>query len=205
VQVAGEREDEAWLTVPSGLELNFGPVPEPKAVKNRIHLDLAHRPVEELLSLGATQIDIGQGDVPWTVLADPEGNEFCVLDQRDKYAGRGSLAAIVVECYDPRTMAYFWTQASGYFIHDTVGAIALEAPSGEGPFLEFIPSGAVKTVKNRVHLDVAPGVDDDHRAEVERLLKRGARRVDVGQGDVPWIVLADPEGNEFCLLRRRID
>jgi len=61
-----------------------------------------------------------------------------------------------------------------------------------------------KTVKNRVHLDVNP-VGADQEEELQRLLALGARPVDIGQGETTWVVLADPEGNEFCLLRRRLD
>jgi hypothetical protein len=58
-------------------------------------------------------------------------------------------------------------------------------------------------VKNRIHLDVAPFTGDDHVGEVERLISLGARRIDIGQGVTPWEVLADPEGNEFCVLTPR--
>ena len=92
-EVASEEPDEVDVCPPgfsypdpSALPLVFVPVPEPKTGKNRVHLDLAtesarHQAaeVERLLALGAVPADIGQGDVPWTVLADPEGNEFCVL------------------------------------------------------------------------------------------------------------------------------
>jgi hypothetical protein len=64
-----------------------------------------------------------------------------------------------------------------------------------------VPEG--KTVKNRLHIDLAPGPDDDHEAEVERLVGLGATRADAGQTDVRWVVLADPEGNEFCVLTPR--
>jgi hypothetical protein len=60
-----------------------------------------------------------------------------------------------------------------------------------------------KTVKNRVHLDVAPLMGDDQDAEAHRLVSLGARRIDIGQGQVPWIVMADPENNEFCILTAR--
>src|SRR5262245_34978428 len=72
---------------PSALCIDLIRSPEPKTVKNRVHIDLAHQPglVDRLLGLGATPADIGQGDVPWTVLADPEGNEFCVLEPREVY------------------------------------------------------------------------------------------------------------------------
>jgi hypothetical protein len=70
------------------------------------------------------------------------------------------------------------------------------------PTLVFVAVPEAKTVKNRLHLDLRP-VNGVHEAEVERLLVLGARRADVGQGDVPWVVLADPEGNEFCVLGSR--
>jgi hypothetical protein len=62
---------------------------------------------------------------------------------------------------------------------------------------------AVKTGKNRLHFDLAPPRDGDQQAEVDRLLSVGASRVDIGQGDVSWVVLADPDGNEFCVLTPR--
>ena len=58
-------------------------------------------------------------------------------------------------------------------------------------------------MKNRLHLDIRPHADDDQNAEVERLIAFGARRIDIGQGEVPWVVLADPEGNEFCVMSPR--
>jgi hypothetical protein len=79
----------------------------------------------------------------------------------------------------------------------------LRSAQGVGPYLEFIRSSDVKTVKNRVHLDLRAYPGDDQATEVARLLTLGATPADVGQGDVPWTVLADPEGNEFCLLTPR--
>ena len=77
-------------------------------------------------------------------------------------------------------------------------------PTAPPPLLVFVPVAEAKQVKNRVHIDINPsGCDQDE--ELRRLLNLGARRVDVGQGEAPWIVLADPEGNEFCLLARRVD
>ena len=69
------------------------------------------------------------------------------------------------------------------------------------PTIVFVPVPEDKTVKNRLHIDVSP-IDREPAEEVERLLALGATRADIGQGDVPWTVLADPEGNEFCVLRR---
>ena len=199
---------------PGALPLVFVPVPEPKAGKNRVHIDLASTSVahqaaqvDRLLGLGATRADIGQGEVPWVVLADPEGNEFCVLDPRPVYAGTGPVAAVVADCADPVSLARFWSEAAGWIVHERGEAFAsLRSPFGVGPYLELlrVPGvKAVKAVKNRIHLDVRPYPGGDQRAEVERLREHGARPADVGQGEVPWVVLADPEGNEFCVLTPR--
>jgi len=186
-------------------------VPEPKTVKNRVHVDLAtnsaaHQAelVARLTDLGATPADVGQGDVPWSVLADPEGNEFCVLEPRPVYRDTGLMAAVVVDCADPRAMARFWAEATDWTVHEVTGDYAaLRSAQGVGLYLEFIRTPDVKTVKNRVHLDLRPYPGDDHAAEVARLRALGATDADVGQGDVPWTVLADPEGNEFCVLTPR--
>jgi predicted enzyme related to lactoylglutathione lyase len=187
--------------------LVFLEVPEPKTVKNRIHLDLASedaasqaQTVERLIASGATPVDIGQHDVPWVVLADPDGNELCVLDPRDRYRGAGSLASVVIDAHDPPALARFWAVAIGWTIStDVDGFTSLRHPGGRPPDLDFVAVTDAKVVKNRVHLDVAAPGGDVH-AEVDRLIALGAAPVDIGQGDVPWVVLADPEGNEFCVL-----
>jgi Glyoxalase-like domain len=197
---------------PSALPLVFVPVPDPKTVTNRVHLDLAttsaaHQAaeVERLLRLGAVRADIGQGDVPWQVLADPEGNEFCVLDPRPVYRDTGPVAAVVCYCADPAAVAPFWALATGWVPGDSVEhGVSFRSPQGVGPYLELIPGRGSKLVKNRIHLDVAPYRGDDHAAAVEALLGAGAVPADVGQGDeVGWTVLADPEGSEFCVLSPR--
>ena len=80
---------------------------------------------------------------------------------------------------------------------------SLRAAGGTGPFLELLQTPDTKTVKNRLHVDVAPLADGDVQAEALRLEKEGALRLDIGQGDVTWVVLGDPEGNEFCVLSPR--
>ncbi|HWG60932.1 MAG TPA: VOC family protein [Streptosporangiaceae bacterium] len=197
---------------PVAMPLVFVPVPEPKAGKNRVHLDLAttsarHQAdlVGRLKDLGATPADIGQGDVPWELMADPEGNEFCVLEPRQTYLDTGPVAAILTDCGDPAALARFWVKASGWqvqYAQDNI--VGLRSPEGVGPYLEFLRVPDPKTVKNRVHPDVAPFRGDDPASEVARLLNDGATPADVGQGDdVSWTVLADPEGNEFCVLSPR--
>jgi predicted enzyme related to lactoylglutathione lyase len=199
---------------PVALPLVFVPVPEAKTGKNRIHLDLAtesaeHQAaeVDRLLGLGAVHADIGQGvqgQVPWVVLADPEGNEFCVLDPRPVYQDTGPVAAVVADCRDPAAVAGFWRLATGWVPRNSVdGGVSLRSSAGVGPYLELLPSADTKTVKNRVHLDVAPFKGDDQAAAVAALREAGARPADVGQGDVSWVVLADPEGSEFCVLSPR--
>ncbi|MFI7101579.1 VOC family protein [Streptomyces sp. NPDC050161] len=183
-------------------------VPEPKTVKNRVHIDLAttsaaHQAelVARLRALGATLADVGQGDVPWTVMADPEGNEFCVLEPRSLYRDTGPMAAVAVDCADPRAMARFWGEAMDWTLHEVTDDHAvLRSAKGVGPYLEFLRTPDAKTVKNRVHLDLRPYAGGDQAAEAARLRALGAVDIDLGQGDVPWTVMADPEGNEFCVL-----
>jgi predicted enzyme related to lactoylglutathione lyase len=197
---------------PVALPLVFVRVLDPKAVKDRVHLDLASRSAEHqaelvarLRDLGATPVDIGQGDVPWVVLADPEGNELCVLEPRPVYMDTGPVAAVVVDSPDPAAAAGFWQRAAGW----TPGGewadefAALRSPQGTGPYLEFLRVPEPKTVKDRIHLDVAPFAGEDRPAEVRALQDAGAVAADVGQGDVTWTVLADPQGNEFCVLSPR--
>ena len=196
---------------PAALPLVFIPVTEPRTTKNRVHLDLSttsleHQAaeVERLLGLGAVRLDIGQGQVPWEVLADPEGNEFCVLEPRPVYLDARPVAAVVIDSADPEGTARFWAAASGWVLHESDADFAsLRAPGGTGPYLELLRVPDARTVKNRLHVDVAPLPGGDVRAEAGRLTEAGAVPVDIGQGQVSWEVLADPEGNEFCVLSPR--
>jgi hypothetical protein len=119
---------------------------------------------------------------------------------------------LAIDCADPRSLARFWCAVLGYEVQDdTDGVVTIGSPLvPEGkdrpgpvpPVLAFAHVPEVKAGKNRLHLDVNP-TDREQDAEVQRLLDLGARHVDVGQGDVSWVVLADPEGNEFCVLAGR--
>ncbi len=213
-EVVFEADDEVELSSgdPALPVLTFGAVPEPKVVKNRVHLDLSSSSVEEqssivarLTTAGARPVDVGQADQPWTVLADPEGNELCVLEPRDRYPGGGSLVAVVMDVADPEAVAPFWVAATGWTVAEaSPEGVSLRLPGGGPPDLELLRVADPKVLKNRVHLDVAPFAGDDRDTEVDRLLALGGRRIDVGQGpEVTWVVLADPEGNELCVLGPR--
>lgn len=215
-QATRQATEEVDIRAPAddGWQFNLTLVPGagPKtSVKNRIHLDLASASpdhqlaqVTHALTLGATRVDIGQRNVPWVVMADPEGNEFCVLDPRPEYMATGAVAAVVVDALDPLRLAEFWSAATGWpVVETTKWTASLRSPDAQGPWLEFIRTEHPHTIKNRVHLDVAPLLEDDHWAEITRLLELGAHKTDIGQGSTPWQVMADPEGNEFCVLTPR--
>lgn len=119
---------------------------------------------------------------------------------------------LAIDCADPDALARFWCAVLGYEVRDegdgivTIGSPA--APEGWNhlgpvpPTLTFAHVPEAKTVKNRLHLDLNP-TDREQHEEVSRLLDLGARHAHVGQGEQSWVVLADPEGNEFCVLADR--
>jgi hypothetical protein len=107
---------------------------------------------------------------------------------------------LVIDCADPAALARFWEQALDYkaLPGDDPDEAAIVPKDGKGTQLLFGRASEGKTVKNRLHLDLRP---EDQAAEVDRLLALGATKIDIGQGSPTWVVLADPEGNEFCILR----
>ncbi|MPZ94073.1 MAG: VOC family protein [Propionibacteriales bacterium] len=123
------------------------------------------------------------------------------------------IVSLPIDCTDAERLAEFWAEVLGWQItkrgwqktdHGKDGAII--APPDGAPFeidFRWVPDGP-KQSKNRLHLDINP-TDRDQDSELERLLALGAKPVDVGQGEVSWHVLADPEGNEFCLCRDQVD
>jgi catechol 2,3-dioxygenase-like lactoylglutathione lyase family enzyme len=121
------------------------------------------------------------------------------------------ISELVLNCADPELLAGFWCKVLGYVELDREdGAIEIGPPPDAGfdglqPTIILSPSSNPRTGRLPQHIDVNPA-DRDQDAELERLLALGARPADVGQkGDEQWHVLADPEGNEFCLLRKRLD
>jgi predicted enzyme related to lactoylglutathione lyase len=105
---------------------------------------------------------------------------------------------VVLDARDPVALGRWWAEALGWaIVNDDPHEFEIQPELDRLPGIIFEPVTHSKQTKNRLHLDFRP---DDQTAEVNRLLKLGATRVDIGQGDVPWVVLADPEGNEFCVL-----
>jgi catechol 2,3-dioxygenase-like lactoylglutathione lyase family enzyme len=117
------------------------------------------------------------------------------------------MREICINCVDPDTMAAFWSAALGYTEvgRDDIGVAIMGASNR--PSLLFARTddvdGPPKVGRNRLHIDLSP-TDRDQDAEVRRLEQLGAKRIDIGQGAPSWVVLADPEGNEFCVLSTSI-
>lgn len=193
----------------TGFRLRFVSTREPKAGQNQMHFDLTstsredqQRTVARSLDLGARHIDIGQRpDEPHVVLADPEGNEFCVIEPGNGFlADCGFLGAVA--CDGSRGVGYFWNRALGWpLVWDQDEETAIRSPRG-GPKISWGgPPLNPKVGKNRLRFDLAPLADGDQQAEVDRLVSLGAIRTGIGVGD-GWVMLADPDGNEFCVPTR---
>ncbi|WP_130492605.1 VOC family protein [Motilibacter rhizosphaerae] len=181
VMRGGASERTVWVNA----------VPEPKTVKNRVHLDLVADDIDAYVRLGARVAPGYAAAQEWSVLQDPEGNEFCVFPP-----GPARPSAIVVDSPRPEEIAAWWA--------DVLGAEASAAPDGTRRWLthvdglpwdtwKFVGVDDPKVVKNRWHWDVtAPAL--------EPLLERGASVVRAQDDEIRWHVLADPDGNEFCVF-----
>lgn len=206
--VDGEEGTEMRLPLAGDayLDLCIQPVPEPPSEPLRLHMDLLGgdrqaEVAERLRGLGARDLDIGQGDVPWIVMADVEGNPFCVMEERAAYARTGPIAALPMASADPARDHEFWRWLSGWEPTAGVGLHSLRHPSGTGPLLEICPEEESKGgAKNRAHLDIRLEAVDDPDAIAAAIAARGGEEYDGGWGELPWRTFRDPSGNEFCLL-----
>ena len=168
-------------------------VPEPKTVKHRMHLDLNVGSVDELTALGATVLDAES--FRWTLMADPEGGEFCAFVREGEISQR--LYEVAIDTADSAEAAHriaaWWADVLGArLVDDDRGFSYVDRVPG-APFdsLDFAPVPEPKTVKNRIHLDVTT-------ADVDDLVAAGATILRAKDDEIGWTVMADPDGNEFC-------
>ncbi|MEU7858624.1 VOC family protein [Nonomuraea sp. NPDC049141] len=194
----------------TGFRIRCLPTEEKKTEPNQIHFDLTsnyeaqEQTVARALALGAQHIDVGQlPEEGHVVLADPEGNEFCVIPPGNNFlADCGFIGALASD--GSQEVGYFWSEALGWpLVWDQDQETAIRSPHG-GPKITWGgPPVRPKTGKNRLHFDLAPPADGDQQAEVDRLISLGATRIDLGRHGSGHVMMADPDGNEFCVLPPR--
>jgi hypothetical protein len=166
-------------------------VAEPKAVKHRVHIDVNTSSVAELTAVGATVIDADS--FQWTVMADPEGGEFCAFLREGVITQR--LYELGVDSVEPASIAGWWAEVlGGRLVHDERGFSYVDhIPGAPMDSIDFVQVPEPKVTKNRIHVDVT--------GDVPALVEAGANVLRPEGGDISWTVLADPEGNEFCAFR----
>jgi catechol 2,3-dioxygenase-like lactoylglutathione lyase family enzyme len=191
----------------TGFQLRFLPTPAEKSGPNQMHFDLTSKSLEDqqqtvarALELGGRHLDIGQlPDEKHVVLADPEGNEFCVIEPGNNFlANTDFIGALSSD--GSQAVGYFWSKALDWpLVWDEDEETAIQSPNGGSKISWGGPPVRDKTAKNRLRFDLAPPADGDQQAEVDRLISLGATRLDT-HDDTGSVALADPDGNEFCVL-----
>ncbi|TDE24938.1 VOC family protein [Nonomuraea mesophila] len=195
----------------TGFHIRCLPSQERKTGQNQIHFDLTstspdqqRETVDRVLALGGRHIDVGQRpDEGHVVLADPEGNELCVIEAGNRFlADCGFIGAL--SCDGTQEVGYFWSAALGWpLVWDQDQETAIRSPHG-GPKITWGgPPVAPKTGRNRLHFDLAPPAHGDQQAEVDRLIGLGASRAGMGEDEAGRVAMTDPDGNEFCVLAPR--
>ncbi|MCD0451836.1 hypothetical protein LO762_21940 [Actinocorallia sp. API 0066] len=186
-----DNPDDAVLRGPSPERtIWINKVPEPKTVKHRLHLDVAPgRTVSDLEGLGATVVS---REERWTVMADPEGGEFCLFSAGPH--AQGAIKSLVLDSADPSAQAAWWARVLGgeaQDLQDGWSAIR-NIPGTPFPDWDFVRVPEPKKAKNRWHWDVT--------GDAEALVSAGATVLRRSDAEISWTVLADPEGNEFCVF-----
>jgi hypothetical protein len=168
-------------------------VPESRTVKQRVHIDVHVAAVSDLTELGASILDETQ---PWTVLADPEGGELCAFVREPEAVPDYRVYEVVVDSAGPAAIAAWWAQRyAAEVCHDRDRGFSwIDGAPGMPWSMVFQWVPEPKTVKNRVHWDVW--------GETEAFLAAGAQMLRSRDEEIGWDVLADPEGNEFCVFTR---
>ena len=179
--------------VDSGHTIWVNRVPEPVRVKNRVHLDIYARTLAELIDLGSQIAQPQPVGVGWTVMLDPEGSQYCAFLRDEVPTQR--LHGLVVDCADPAAIGAWWTQAlGGELTNDVRGYSTIsKVPGMPIETFDFVPVPEPKTVKNRIHWDVT--------GDPRELLAMGAKLLRPRDTDISWDVMADPDGNEFCVFQ----
>jgi Glyoxalase-like domain len=136
------------------------------------------------------------------------GTRFTLRNLAERETERNGMACrfteLILDAHDPKAQAHFWGEVLGWHASEREGVHLLMPPNPAIPVIAFVAVPEEKSVKNRLHMDVSP-TDRTRDEEVERLLGLGATPADIGQGDVDWVVLRDPEGNEFCVLGSQVE
>ncbi|MEU9910951.1 VOC family protein [Streptomyces sp. NPDC051001] len=194
-----------------GFRLRFLPTQEKKVGQNQMHFDLTsaypeqqQETVDRALRLGARHIDVGQlPEEGHVVLADPDGNEFCVIPAGNNFLADTAFIGALA-CDGSQAVGYFWSEALGWpLVWDQDEETAIQSPHGGTKITWGGPPVAPKTGRNRLHFDLAPPAGGDQRTEVERLLALGAELADADPGGTGRVGMLDPDGNEFCVLTPR--
>ncbi len=196
---------ELLPTDDTGFALRFLPTAEPKVLQNLMHFDLTssswqaqEATVSRVLELGGRHLDIGQGpEDEHVVMADPEGNELCVIEPGNNFlADCGFIGAVSSD--GPQAVGRFWSAALGWpLVWDQDQETAIRSPAG-GPKITWGgPPLMPRPPVTRQHYDLVPAPGADATSETQRLVGLGAR---VLRREDDRVVLADPDGNDFCLL-----
>ena len=190
-----------------GYRLRFVPSDVPKTVANRGHFDLTSASaddqrarVQRALELGARHIDVGQRpEEGHTVLADPEGNELCVLPAGNRFTeGCGLLGCLASD--GSMQVGHFWSAALGWpLVWDQDEETATQSPEGGTKISWGGPPVEPQVRPNRPHFDLVVTDGTDVQAEVARLVSLGAKPADLDACDPSWVTLTDPDGTEFCV------
>jgi hypothetical protein len=192
-------------------ELRFLPTEAEKTEPNQMHFDLTSKSLEDqqqtvarALELGGRHLDIGQlPDEAHVVLADPEGNEFCVIEPGNNFlADTGVIGALSSD--GSQAVGYFWSEALGWpLVWDQDEETAIQSADGGSKISWGGPPVRPKTAKNRLYLDIAPPAGTDQETEVDRLISLGAKRNETAPGEDGSLPMTDPDGNEFYVLAPR--
>ncbi|MFE1906784.1 VOC family protein [Streptomyces gardneri] len=194
----------------TGFRIRFVANPAKKTVQNPMHFDLTSTSLDDqrevvarALALGGRHIDVGQtAEDEHVVLADPEGNEFCVIEPGNNFlADCGFIGALA--CDGSQAVGYFWSKALGWpLVWDQDQETAIRSPHG-GPKFTWGGPPMMPRDGHRLRFDLAPPAHGDQQVEIDRLVGLGATRVDTSAAGTGWVTMADPDGNEFRVLTPR--